>query len=134
MDRSELIFVFVVIVQSKLTLNNTFMICRNYTYAPSIESASGQVLINFNPSISWKQVSRVIASTSHTLCRHFCMHELPSGNCEHDLPFHVREELVSPMSSTSNSFCFSSFFLFKFFLKKTCLGSAGKNRVGHEKP
>ena len=56
---------------------------------------------------------------SHNLRRHFCMDELPSGNCASDLPFKVGEELVSLMSSTSNS---SYFVLFLFLRKKFRIG------------
>ena len=40
---------------------------------------------------------------SHTICHHFCMQKLHSGNYVSDLPFKVREQLVSLLWSASNS-------------------------------
>ena len=43
----------------------------------------------------------------HTLCHHFCTHNLPRGSCVSDCPFKVGEELLSFMSSASSFlFCF----------------------------
>ena len=43
---------------------------------------------------------------SHTLCCHFYTHKLLSRNRVSDLPFEVREELMSLMLSASNSLPF----------------------------
>ena len=68
------------------------------------------------------------AFVSHSLLfQHFCMHKLPSGNCVSDLPFKVREEFVSLMSSASNSFCF-----FAPVFEKIKFRVSRKNRVGWE--
>ena len=71
-------------------------------------------------------------SHSHTLCRHFCKRELPSRNCVSNLPFKGGEDLVSLMSSASNSisvhFCFWFFFLkFKVMGKKASVGKPKAN-------
>ena len=50
---------------------------------------------------------------SHTLCCHFCTHELPSRNYVSDPPLKVGEEVVSLMLSASYSY-----FLFLFLRKK----------------
>ena len=76
-----MIFIVVVFVECKITLNNEFMICQidtqNQLLNVFLDRRSSTLLIPFRGS----------KRMSGTLYCHFCMNELPSGNYVSDLPF-----------------------------------------------
>ena len=80
------------------------MVCRMDIHAESVECVSrSKVLSNFTLFVE-ASVKGDSERMSHILCCHYCMHEMPHRNYVSDLPFKIREELVSLMSSASNSY------------------------------